>query len=291
MTQIVTTLEQVREILPSYNLKTTGSMTTRMNDFLVTAQAWVVETIIGETLEQYVLSILGSDTQTADQLALLKHLRRVICVKAYLTAIGEMDLQLSEAGFVVQMNDKMSPASQQRVDRLTASLEERLARDCDRLVDWMIHSDRTITGAVNQWKGSEECAYLTQAFMPTMAELKRACRNMPVGKWDDFHALQPTLHDILYSTVANYVGSEQIDTLLELYRDDDLVSSQRSVIRMIRMAIGAEAEGLYDNARHFAATARNHMLSHLEDFADFAESENRNMPGIDFGDGAVANLL
>ena len=288
MTKFVSKLEQVREILPSYNLKTTGSMNTRINDFLAAAQEWVVEKIIGTSLEDYLSSVVESENVSSGDETLLKHIRRVICVKAYLTAIGELDLQLSEAGFVVQVNEKMSPASQQRVDRLAASLDERLSNDCDRLVNFLL---KTNSGAVNQWKGSEECSYLTQAFMPTMADLRKSCRNMPVGHWDDFHALQPMLHDCIYSTVGNYVSPEQIDTLLELYRDDELVSSQRNAVRLIRMAASAEAEGLHDNARHFAATVRNTMIANIEDFSDFEVSPYRNMPGIDFGNGAIANML
>ena len=120
---IVETLETVQKILPSYNLKSDESLELRMSEFLARAQEWVTQAIIGNTMIDRIESGLELDGAMKKVQSMAA---RVICELAYLTAIAELDLQLSEAGFVVQNNEKMSPASQQRVERLTLSLEERL---------------------------------------------------------------------------------------------------------------------------------------------------------------------
>ncbi len=287
MSMIVETLEDVRNILPSYNLKSTGSLATRMSDFLARAEEWVTYRIIGEDLRSYILEAIGAPNGDAETIQLT---RRVICEHAYITALSELDLQLSEAGFVVQNNERMSPASQQRVAALRESLENRLMDDCDRLVERLISNPADIQ-EIDDWTGTEQYNYLTQAFIPTISVLRRYSKSVQVTRWEDFHALQPAMHESLMTTVAGYVSEEQVEALLELYRDNELSIAQSSVLRPIRMSIGADIAGNNDIATHFAIAARSRMLKDISDFEYFRASDQYELPGIDFGDGTVANLL
>lgn len=283
---IVETLETVQKILPSYNLKSDSSLEQRMSEFLARAQEWVTQAIIGNTMIDRLESGLELDAAMKKVQSMAA---RVICELAYLTAIAELDLQLSEAGFVVQNNEKMSPASQQRVDRLKLSLEERLNDDCDALVETLM--DNGHRQVFDDWLASPQYSYLTQAFLPTMREAARYSSPVPARTWREFHDLQPRLSDAL-SVAADYVSMDQIETLLELYRDNELLEDHRKALRWIRMSVLAEAKGERDTARHHAIGARNHMLRHEASFPRFTASDKYSRPEpFNAGDGTVANFL
>lgn len=285
---IVSKPEQVRKHLPSYNFKVGPD---RLNDFLQRAQEWVTEYIIGESIAGD-LEAPVQEGQT-DQHANLRTLTsRVICEHAYLTAAAEMDLQLSEAGFVVQNSNGVAPASQQRVDRLVQSLGGRMNDDCDALVKYLLKESKG-RRPYHDWRGTEQYSYLTQAFTPTMTELRQDTSRLLEGGWREFLELLPRLNLSMRTTMANYVGIKQVETLLELYRDKDdiMLYEHRNVLRWFRMSAMADVAGLTDNANHFAIEARNYMMSHRHYFDDFVNSDRFNLPDVDFGEGPVANLL
>lgn len=286
---IVKKLEEVQLHLPSFNFKVDAN---RINDFISRSQAWLVDWILGDGLE----SALESTPANPDPHEKLRGLaQRVICVDAYLCSMDELNLQLSEAGFVVQNNQSMSPASQQRTDQLRLSLQSRLNDDCDALVKHLLKNSLPGTGdhtLYNSWRETEQFKLLSSVFMPTMAIAKQNTADMPVTTWKDFANLIPTMDEALRTVVAGYVSEEEIDALLELYRANNLSDTHRRVLRWIRFAVMADVSGRRDNARHFAIEARNYMLQNESDFSEFVNSDRYNLPSpFNMGDGTVANLL
>lgn len=282
---IVSTQEQVRRYLPSYNFKVGSD---RLADFLERAQEWVTDNIIGTDIESALEEpVREGQADPHDKLRTLTS--RVICEHAFMMAAAEMDLQLSEAGFVVQSNDHMSPASQQRVDRLLQSLNDRLGSDCDALVKYLL-KESAGDRAYSDWRGTEEFAFLTQSFTPTMSETRQN-GGLQLANWESFLEALPRLSLSMRTTVAEYVSLEQVESLLEMYRDGDLLDIHRRALRPMKMAAIADVAGLFDNASHFAIEARGLMMRHQADFPEFVNSDRFNMPDIDFGDGAVANML
>lgn len=289
---MIVALENAGRFLPSFNFKIKAE---RLRDFLLRSQDWLVDNILGPDIEADLETLVEEGREDPhERLRLVAG--RAVFELAYLTAAAEMDLQLSEAGFVVQSNDQMSPASQQRVDRLVMSLNERLCWDCDYLVNYLM--EHSVSQAIvddydkyADWRGTEQFANLTRAFVPTMRILKESCRAMPVTQWKDFLERQAAMAHTLHSTVAQYVSDAQIATLLELYRDNELGTAHHKAVQIIRRAVGAETEGLHDEAVRFAIEARSYMLKHESDFPDFVDSDRYTLPDIDFGEGAVANML
>ena len=90
---ILKDIETASRYLPSLNWKMDS---TRLNDFFDRSQKWVVEKIIGTDIEDLLEAALqeGQEDPHAD---LRKLTCRVIGEEAYLCAVAEMDLQLSEA--------------------------------------------------------------------------------------------------------------------------------------------------------------------------------------------------
>lgn len=290
---IVKTTSEMKRHLLSFNLKLDEAMESRFSSFLARAQEWVTDKIIGEQLETALEP--GSDIGQNDPHEKLRGLvGRVISELAYLNSVGESDLQRSEAGFVVQNNDKLSPASLQRVERLIQSLNERINSDCDSLVNYLIKNsvhDENDPSPYEDWRDTRQFEFLTDAFIPTMGIMRQNTSTVPVQRWAEFYDLQPKMNIALRTTVANYVSIEQIDALLSGYRTDELQDIQRIVLRWLRLAVLAEVTNA-DNATLFAIDARNWMLRHESSFPEFVASDCYELPSpFHLGDGTVANLL
>ncbi len=152
---ILNGIEEIQKLLPSVNLRLDS---TRLDDFMNRAQQWVTDEIIGSDLEELLeIEVVEGGRDQHEGLRLL--VKRVIAPKAYLTFGDEMNLQLGEAGMVVQNNEAVSAASSQRRDNLMSSLQTRLDEDCDALVNYLLaHSvDRGETDALYpDWRGTEQ---------------------------------------------------------------------------------------------------------------------------------------
>lgn len=290
---IVKTTSEMKRHLLSFNLKLDEAMESRFSSFLARAQEWVTDKIIGDQLETALEP--GANIGQNDPHEKLRGLvDRVISELAYLNSVGESDLQRSEAGFVVQNNDKMSPASLQRVERLIQSLNERINSDCDSLVNYLLKNsvpDEENPSPYEDWRDTPQFEFLTDAFIPTMGVMRQNTSSVPVQRWTEFYDLQPKMNIALRTSVARYVSIEQIDALLSDYRTDELQDIQRKVLRWLRMAVLAEVTNA-DNATHFAIEARNYMLQHESSFPEFVASDCYELPSpFNLGEGTVANLL
>lgn len=278
---IVKTLEQVQKYLPSFNLKVKVD---RISDFLDRAQLWLTTCIMGQDIETTLeADIPENTTDTHEKLRTLAS--RVICELAYETMIGEMDLQLSEAGFVVQNNQQMSPASQQRTDRLVQTLRSRTCTDCDNLVTYLMK-----TPSYN-WINTEQFTYLTDAFIPTLQVMRQYTGSYQITRWQEFYELVPKMVEALRDPVASYISTEEVDALLTAYRSNTLNENEKKALRWIRMATMAQVIG-YGNFEHFAIEARQWMLKHESDFPAFVNSDRYQLPSpFNPGEGTVANFL
>ena len=287
---IVSTTSEMQKHLLSLNLKLEQGEDHRFASFLGRAQDWVTANILGVDLEE-TLEIDIAVGQPDPHAKLRELTGRVISELAYLDSVPESDLQRSEAGFVVQSNEKMSPASQQRVDRLVQSLNERLNTDCDALVSYLLNHSGD-GDPYDDWRATEEFSYLTMAFMPTMTIVRQYGGQGTVQRWKDFCYMMPKLATILRTSVANYVSIEEVEALLELYRDQELMEEQKKALRWIRMAVMAEASGKMPEATRYAIEARQWMLKHESSFPAFVASDRYELPSpFNMGDGTVANLL
>ena len=128
---LVDSIDEMRRFLPAIMMKGSPEV---FNDALEVAQAALVEDILGQDLESRL------EKKDEQDRRLLKMVQRIISIQAFLSAIPEMDLVLTDAGFAVTENEQMAPASQQRVQALMQSLASKLDDSKDRLVLFLLRS-------------------------------------------------------------------------------------------------------------------------------------------------------
>lgn len=293
---ILPDINTASQYLPSLNLTVNNA---RLTDFFDRAQAWVVEKIIGTDIEEDLEEIIidpyedgGLMVEPEDSHSELRKLvQRLIAVRAYMTAIPEMDLQLSEAGFVVQSNEYMSPASKERTANLIRSLELRLCEDADALVRFL-WSNSTSQAQYAVWRDSDQFFFISSVFCPfcyLYNQLQPPTAR--ITNYVDFLEMLPKMDDAADTVVAAYVSSDELDRLLDIYRTNGLNNTQFKAVKKMLKAMTASVRGDKNMARCAAIEARNIMVNNLEHFPEFADSPCRNLPRTSFGNGRSWNGL
>lgn len=292
---ILSNITKAQQFLPSLNLTLENN---RFNDFFRRAQEWLVSHIIGDDIEG-ILEIdisVGVQDNHADLRIMCQ---RVIAEIGLLAAIPEMDLQLTEAGFAVQDNDNMSPASAQRVDRLLAKLPERIANDIDALVRYLLKNSNGTENdhkPYDNWRGTDQFKYLTGVFMPLFEEYKAYCHGLPRKDeapmtYDDFYSIIPLMSRVLREEADYHVSKAEIDRLLELYRDNSLLEIHRKAIVCLKDCAVAALRYDTKRARDAALQAREVMLSDPNSFPAFKASDAFNKPTVNLDGGKLVNML
>lgn len=289
---ILNGIEETRKILPSINLRDDSD---RIDDFLMRAQQWVSDTIIGYGLEDLLDNENPEEPDGHGKLRLL--VKRVIAVKAYIMFADEMNLQLGEAGMTVQNNSDMNAASSARRDNLMKSLEDRMDHDCDALVNFLLRNsvstDEGAQAAYGDWRDTEQFANLSVAFVPTLQELRR---HLPfkaeyAGHWAAFSDSCMNMSVGMSDAASPYVSMAEIVRLRDLYREGRLNEVQRQAVFRLQSVAAACLVDDQAQARKSAIGARSIMLDYLEEFPSFAESDCLTLPGVSFNAGHIVDTL
>jgi hypothetical protein len=285
---IVSTLEQVQKCLPSINFKVDID---RLTDFLDRGEQWLTDSIIGDAIR----TTLNADVpqNSLDPHADLRKIcSRVICEYAYLTVAAEMDLQLSEAGFVVQDNASFAPASQQRTERLISSLNMRMNIDCDELVKYLMAKSTGDNAPYAGWRQTPQFEYLTRSFLSTRMQLSRHLTyGNNIGNWQDFFNGIVMMANGINEFAADYVSMEEIIHLRDLYRRNAANEVQQAAIGMLQ-DVAADCfvkDGA--GARQAAIRARRIMQGSPADFPAFEARDCMPLPDVSFNEGHIVDTM
>lgn len=285
---ILSNIKEAGKYLPSLNLTLEN---VRLNDFFRRAQDWLTSHIIGTDIEELLeIDIAASAPDPHEDLRTL--CQRVIAEMALTTAIPEMDLQLTEAGFAVQDNDDFSPASQARVDRLISKMPERIAADVDALVRFLLDNSNTSESTYSDWRGTDQFKYLTEAFIPLMEQYnKLAVAAFKVTSYEEFYAAIPVMAREMQKVADYYVSRREVCRLRELYRDGEALQVHRMAIAELKSVAVAVYAHDTKCARNHASCARDIMLDDPDNFPMFKASPAFNQKDFSLDGGKTVNFL
>lgn len=285
---ILSNIKEAGKYLPSLNLTLEN---VRLNDFFRRAQDWLTSHIIGTDIEELLeIDIAASAPDPHEDLRTL--CQRVIAEMALTTAIPEMDLQLTEAGFAVQDNDDFSPASQARVDRLISKMPERIAADVDALVRFLLDNSNTSESTYSDWRGTDQFKYLTEAFIPLMEQYnKLAVAAFKVTSYEEFYAAIPVMAREMQKVADYYVSRREVCRLRELYRDGEALQVHRMAIAELKSVAVATYAHDTKCARNHASCARDIMLDDPDNFPMFKASPAFTQKDFSLDGGKTVNFL
>lgn len=264
---IIQNLIQAKKYLPSISIK--DDITT-MDDNFLTAEQELTNDILGQEL----LTLLEKKNDEDSKLLIMSE--RIISLSAFLSTIPELDLVLTQAGFAVHSSEKMSPASRQRVDALIQSVNTRLDKATDTLIDYLI-----ATAKYDEiWRSTDQFDKITAGLISTYSEFKRyalytpACAlNYPTS-YNEFKRHYASMKISLNTTVASRISQAYTTELLEKYRDRvQLNSFDMKVLEFVRHAISSEIVGDQYTVVNMLNEAVSFMKKNPGQFLTFFSSE------------------
>jgi len=187
----------------------------------------------------------------------------------------------------------MAPASQHRTERLISSLNTRLNTDCDSLIEYLMETSKAEGETYRSWRETEQFAYLTVAFIPTLKMLRQHLpfKSNYTGHWGDFHSCLMNMSVGMMDVAGSYVSTAEIVRLRELCRGGNLSDvQQQAVFRLQSVAAACLMEDRLQ-ATKSAIGARTIMLDYLSEFPCFAASDCRTLPGVDFNAGHIVDTI
>lgn len=279
--------KNISQYLPSVNFKVDS---VRFVPYLQEAEMDITDKILGCEIADMLANSENEDLNELKNLAC-----RAISITAYLNAIPEMDLQLSEAGFVVASNEAFKPASKERVERLMHSLRRRKSAALDNLLVFLVNNSKDDASPIKDWRGSRQFSYFSQTPVLSLAEFERfnlievSCEL----SWDKFYSYIPIMKANLHSTVAYYISDTYILNLMERLRDaEPILDVERQVLVHIKGAIIAGAMDSRNIMIEEAITARKIMIDNIDQFPIFYKSDSYQLPEKSIsGTGGVSNFL
>ncbi|MBR6890770.1 MAG: hypothetical protein IKN05_07240 [Clostridia bacterium] len=281
---IVRDYNEMKPFLPNIEMK---GVPTLFDDALEVAQDDLVEKILGTDLEEQL------EKRDAEDRKLLVRCQRVIATDAFLRCIPELDVVLTDAGFGVVSNQSFAPASRERIEKLTLSLQAKADDGRDHLVTYLMRTSR-----YDDWRGTEEFARLSDGLILTLADFRDVAVLNPVTQpsypvtWSDFLKLNAALNVALTTVVASYISPEYAGELIEKIRDrEPLLPSEKKVLHLVKTAVAAVAMGDMVIGTNQAIKAARMMRATPDDFPTFMASATAHELTITNTDTPIFSLL
>jgi hypothetical protein len=238
--------------------------------YIEAAESWTKTQLLGADLFDYV------EAHKADEAhrALVVRVQRIIALNGFDRSVPFMDLVQTNNGFAVTNTEGLTPASKERVAALRAGLQ----RECDAAIEDLLLFLEKTTEYHDEWKGSPTYTLLTDTFLPTFTLFKRyapysalvdaiypKCRL-------DFVRLNGKLREVMAGQIANTLGTEFTNDLLEELRDDDVTDANKKIVEPLRFALGSYTLGLDAQADKFMGKVTALLKAHPEQYPAWATS-------------------
>jgi hypothetical protein len=182
---------------------------------------------------------------------------RVVAYNAYERAIPFLDLVQTDQGFGVVSNEKLLPASRERVDTLINATKAEQNKGIENLILYL-ENNATYW---DDWKSSQTYSLLSDVLITTLKQFQLyapwgdqvdgiypKCRR-------DFIKFHPNLRKAQYDLIAPYTSQEYLDLLIEQMRDGELTTENKKVLEPLRFSLCLYSIGIKSQADNYVRNA------------------------------------
>jgi hypothetical protein len=213
---------------------------------------------------------------------------RIIALNAFDRAVPLLNLVLTAAGFGVTNNEKIAPASKERV----ADLREGLKKQCADAIEDLIIFLEAKPEYADKWKTSPSYSLHTDTFLPTFMLFKSYA---PYSVAVDaiypkcrlaFAGFRGKMRSVMTGKIAGAVGKKTVAALLTAMNTDSLSAVEKQLLEPLRFALAAYTLGQNEEGDSFI----NMALSIIKDNPDDFEDSGLNFGAPKWKDSAIINL-
>lgn len=227
---IINSIDEMKQFLPSLMMKTSGSML--LHEAIYNADTWLRQHITGEDIYARV-----DGAETGGDSSLRRLMSQAVSLTAFLSVLADLDVALTDAGFVVVQDTSMTPASRARVDKLEASLKQRRLNCLSDIIS-LLHSDES-------WQDTAQAKHLCRSFVATKDELLSYAPGLGIPDYEALTAYQDKVFTALYHDLSSWIPAATVTELNTLYRTGALtqvghVAAEAIVRSAVTFATGAD---------------------------------------------------
>jgi hypothetical protein len=234
-----------------------GSDLDELEPYILQAEHWMKEEVLGETLYNKVVTL-------PEDRVILTKARLAVCHYAYLMAIPESDLIQTTNGFAVVSNSSQAPASKERVDRLLHSQKKHLTY----ALDWVLI--QAISKAYREdWFECEDVAdwYSDLIFMTT----KELCiysgnKTATYFDWLEARSIILSTHD----AISRFISFDYFGELIRKRKEGNLTADDKKVLRWVQTVAGLMMQKL--DYYPIVETMLNYMEQRKDTFTTYINS-------------------
>lgn len=238
--------------------------------------------VLGDQLSLHIWG--GSEELWSDELEIRDLVERLECLKAFASLIPQLDLVLTPTGFGVVSNQNVAPASRDRVEALTNSVN-RLSLDC--LTELLSRIEKHPLWHLREW--------ICRGVLWTPADFMKLSN--PPRNLDEWSATVDRARDAA-GAIEERLGKEMAEAIFQMMlrrNNEKPMLTESRLVGYARAAVVAVMEGTDPDRRRALSNLERYAIRHVDDWPEFAESpeykahliepyENeKNSPGYFFG--------
>ena len=232
----------------------------RYRQAIADARSWIIATLLGR---EFMVEIEAMDREAE----LYRCTERLLAYKAYRLAIPKLDLVETANGFAVVDDEKLVPASRDRVAALVSSFEASITQAVGELLDYL--EDTPMYRDL--WSKAPAFTFMTDSFLPTLREFRRY--GTFIGNNLDFMAARPAFQSVILRYIEPRISRELSLEILKEVAAGNLSESHQRIIGDLKFSLAAYYNEKTELGEQSIARVRRQLEANPDAFPAFKGSE------------------
>lgn len=250
------TIEIMQQYIPTI---AQGGME-RYEQAIADARTWIVETLL---CREFMTEIEAMSPESE----LYRNVERIMAYKSYGLAIPKLDLVETANGFAVVNDEKLLPASRDRVNALLSAMETSCVQAVSELLNYLEDTPKYREA----WSKSPAFTVMTDSFLPTIRQFRRY--GQFAGGHLDFIAARPAVQAVIIRYIEPRISRELAQEIIREVAEDALTQSSRRIIDDLRFALASFYNDNAEFGEMSVARVRRQLEAAPDAFPAFKNSE------------------
>lgn len=201
---------------------------------------------------------------------LLPYVQRILVRFAIFMSVDELDLMLTNSGFVVTSNASVTPASTERVSKFKKSMEQAGWDAVELLLRFLEDNE----AEYEAWATSTAYSKAVRGFVNAASEFDD---KVMISRLD-FHRYRLTMDRIEYEKIIPVISQDLYDTIKAEILADDVSADNEVILPLIKNAIifftaAEEIDKKYEGiAKHYLTDVKKILNANPDTYPDYRDS-------------------
>lgn len=232
----------------------------RYSQSIADAESWIVTTLLGAELMDQIRKL-----DPNRQIYIITE--RLMAYKAYALAIPKLDLVESPNGFAVVNDDKLLPASRERVTALVASMDRSATQTAGEMIEWFERSAEYR----ELWLASAAGIAMSGSLIASLSMFRYY--GTFAGDYFEYMAAQPTIRAMIMRYIEPRISRELTREIITQVQDNALSDTNLAIIDDLRYALTSYYNDRLETAELALSKVRNTIENNADNYPAFRNSQ------------------